>query len=215
MNKLEGNRSVQRCLALLRAFRNGPSLTLTELSRSVDLSHSTVIRFLNTLEREGYVRKDNLAWSLTPQMLELGFAALESMGVTESVQQTLQRLADECSGTANLGEKNGDHITIIGRATAAAERRKLLIMNLRVGSSLPATSALYSALSMKSDEWSIVEYPKGDHISVAIPVIVSNTRALTLGVSMSLTDYPLSRIENEVLPFLKKERLYIEGVLRL
>jgi DNA-binding IclR family transcriptional regulator len=215
MNENNGIRSVQRCLAILRCFKGGHARTLAELSRAVDLSHSTVIRFLSTLEQEGYVRKEGSLWLLTPQMLELGFAALESMGVTESVQQALQRLADHCSGTANLGEKNNDRVTIIGRATAAAERRKLIIMNLQIGSSLPSTSALYSALAVAHDDWQVAYYRDANHVSIAIPVHTETSRALALGVSLSMTDYPLEKIEHEVLELLRQERLYIERLLRL
>jgi DNA-binding IclR family transcriptional regulator len=212
---MNDNRSVQRCLALLRAFRAGPIQKLSDLSRAVDLPHSTVLRFLNTLEKEGYVRKQQTAWALTPQMLELGFAALESMGVNEHVQSTLQALADQCSGTANLGEKNREEVIIIGRATAAAERRKLLVMNLHVGSTLPTTSALFTALTLAADQWSITEYPEGNHVSAAIPIHISEQRVLSLGVSMGRSDYSSERIEQEIVPLLQRERLHITQLLRL
>lgn len=215
MNTTNTNRSAQRCLALLRAFRGSAGKTLSELSREVGLPHPTVIRFLNTLSQEGYVRKENTVWTLTPQVLELGFAAMESMGVTEAVQDILQRLAVSCSGTANLGEQMGDHIVIIGRAIAAAEMRKLIIMNLRVGSTLPADSALYGALAVAEDQWCIAQYPQGNHVSVAIPVKHETSRALTLGLSMSLADYPTSRIVDEAVPLLQDARKQIEAIFRM
>ncbi len=215
MNNSNNNRSVQRCLSLLKAFRHGSGKTLTELSRSVDLPHSTVLRFLHTLAEEGYVKKDDTRWRLTPQMLELGFAAIESMGVTDAVQEALQTLANFCSGTANLGAAAGDHVTILSRAVAAEERRKLIIMNLRVGSTLPSDSALYTALTVGRDQWTTAQYPAGNHISVAVPITTHSENTMTLGVSMSLADFPQARIEHDIIPMLRKSRDTIEPLLRL
>lgn len=212
---MNDNRSVQRCLSLLRAFSRQPRQTLSELSKHVELPHSTVLRFLNTLEREGYVRKEASLWSLGPQMLELGFTALESMGVNESVQESVQRLADTCSGTVNLGEKNKDGVTILTRGTSAAQRRKLLIVNLRVGSALSTQSALYKALDLPADEWSIAHYPERRHVSIAISLSADRSRSLSLGLSVDLDDYPMEKVEGELLALMRRERQYIERLMTL
>jgi IclR family pca regulon transcriptional regulator len=212
---MNDNRSVQRCLSLLGAFGHRPRQTLAELSKAVELPHSTVLRFLNTLERDGYVRKEAALWSLGPQMLELGFAALDSMGVNESVQAALQRLADAVQGSVNLGEKNKEVATIIARATSVAERRKLLIVNLRAGSSLPKESSLYKALGQQPDEWSLAHYPDRKQVSIAIPVFINSARLLSLGMSVDVDEYPMARVEGEVLELLRKERQYIERLMAL
>ncbi len=212
---MNDNRSVQRCLALLRSFRNGPNQSLSDLSKAIDLPHSTVLRFLNTLEKEGYVRKEQGLWSLAPQILEIGFAALENMGLTEFIQTSLQQLADTFSGSVNIGEKNKNEVIIIARAIAAAERRKFLIVNLRVGSSLPKTSSLFSALDTDRDTWSIVNYPERKTVSVAISIFAGQSRSLSLGLSIDIDDYPPDRIETEVVPLLRKERQQIERLMHL
>ena len=212
---MNDNRSVHRCLSVLRASGQRPRQTLAELSKNVDLPHSTVLRFLNTLEREGYVRREGSLWSLGPQMLELGFTTLESMGVTAAVQEVLQRLADACSGTVNIGEKNKDAVTLLARATSETERRKLLIVNLRVGSALPHTAALYQALDAPRDEWRLAHYPAQRHFTIAISLNISETRSLALGMSVDMNDYPLERVEGEVLAMLREERQYLERLMQL
>jgi len=212
---MNDNRSVQRCLSLLRAFKNQPRQTLAELSKGVELPHSTVLRFLQTLEREGYVRKEEGLWSLGPQMLDLGFTALRSMGISESVQDTLQRLADACKGTVNIGERNNDEVLVLARVSSVVEHLKMFVVNLRVGSHLPKESALYRAVDLPADQWSVAQYPELRTVTVAIPLALGPSRAVALGVSVDSEEYPLERAEGELVAMLRKERTQIEKLMML
>lgn len=212
---MNDNRSVQRCLAILRCFRAGPNQPLMAISNAVALPHSTVLRFLNTLEKEGYVRKDGGLWSLTPQMLEIGFAALDNTGVNQTIQGVLQALADDFSGYVNIGEKSRDEVVILARAEAESERRKLMVVNLRAGNSLPRTGALYRALDLDDDKWSIVRHPDFRIITVGVPMFSGPTRSLSLGLSLDIDAYPVSRIESEVVPRMRVERDQIKRLMHL
>ncbi|MFC4276598.1 helix-turn-helix domain-containing protein [Achromobacter aloeverae] len=209
---MNDNRSVQRCLAILRAFRGGPGQSLTALSQAVDLPHATVLRLLNTLLGEGYVRKEGTRWSLTPQLLEIGFAALANTGVDDLIQASLQALADRCDGMVNIGERAKEDVVIIARASSASERRKLIVVNLRVGNALPPGSALHSALGLSPDQWSTASYPERRVTTVGIALFTSPTRALSLGLSVNDDDYDAARIKAEVLPLMRAER---DQILRL
>ena len=179
------------------------------------MPHPTVLRLLGTLEQEGYVRRAEGGWALAPQILEIGFAALQSMGIDEFVQDSLQRLADACSGTVNLGERNRDEVIIIARATGSAERGRLFIMNLRVGSTLSNSSALYGALDLPADEWTVVPYPDRKLVSVGISLSSNGGRSLALGMSVDIDDYPSDRIEKEIVPLLRDERGEIRRLMLL
>lgn len=209
------NRSVQRCLAVLRSFRSQLKQTLTSIANETGLPHPTVLRLLGTLEEEGYVRRDQGLWTLTPQILEIGFAALHSMGVDQFVQGALQSLADEFSGIVNLGEKNNDEVIIIARATGAGEQRSLFIMNQRVGNTLPASSALYRALNVTENEWSMSRYPDHHVVSVGIPVTHGEPRSLALGISVSIQAFTPERIEHEVIPRARQVRKEIRRLMHL
>lgn len=200
---------------MLRSFRGGPGQSLTALSRSVDLPHSTVLRLLNTLQSEGYVRKEGTLWSLTPQLLEIGFAALANTGVNDLIQASLQALADSCSGTVNIGEKSKDEAIIIARASSESERRKILVVNLRVGNSLGPKSALGSALDLPEDEWSIALYADRKVTTIGISLFTGPVRSLSLGLSVNDEDYSRQRIESELLPELRAKRDEIRRLMRL
>ena len=212
---MNDNRSVQRCLALLRCFRRGPGQSLTELSKSVELPHSTVLRLLSTLQSEGYVRKEGMLWSLTPQLLEIGFAALANTGVSDLIQSSLQGLADQFSGSANIGEKIKDEVIIIARANSVSELRKILIVNLRVGSALPPESALYSALDLPEAEWSIAKYPDRKVTTIGISLFTGAVRSLSLGLSINDDEYYGDKIEADLLPALRVKRDEIRRLMRL
>jgi DNA-binding IclR family transcriptional regulator len=181
----------------------------------VDLPHSTVLRLLNTLQSEGYVRKEGTLWSLTPQLLEIGFAALANTGVNDLIQASLQALADRCAGTVNIGEKSKEEAIIIARASSESERRKIVVVNLRVGGSLPKGSALYSALDLAEDKWSIAQYPDRKVTTVGISLFTGPARSLSLGLSVNDDEYPRQRIESELIPVLRAEREQIRRLMRL
>ena len=64
-------------LAVLGAFgKERPSMTLSDAAAIADLSRATARRVLRTLAQLGYVVQDGRTFSLTPRVLELGFAYL-------------------------------------------------------------------------------------------------------------------------------------------
>jgi IclR family transcriptional regulator, pca regulon regulatory protein len=212
---MKSNRSIQRCLGIFQAFRQNGRPTLAELARAVELPHPTVLRFLSTLEEEGYVARENSRWRLTPRTLEIGFAAMESLGVGDAVQEILQGLANAYSGTSNLGEAHAEGVIIIGRTMAPAERRRLVVMNLRVGSVLPPASALASALGMPADRWATLDYPDSNQASVAVPVPGVAPRVLSVGISMDMSEARDGRIEREAVPALQQAAATIGRLLSL
>lgn len=76
---LDGVRSLERGLQLLRAINESPHATVAELGRSVGLPRSTVYRLLETLEAAGYLgrREGHAGFHLTREVLKLSAGFLD------------------------------------------------------------------------------------------------------------------------------------------
>lgn len=140
INLVKSNRSLSRGLRILRAFNDVPQPTLTELATRVDLTKATCLRFLQTLQEEGYLEFDEALkrYRLRPLVLELGYAALTSMSLPVVAGPVMQALADRTGGAVNLAVLDGDEVVIVGRNVANVEKRRLVTMNLHVGMRVPA-----------------------------------------------------------------------------
>ncbi len=134
------NRSLSRGLAIVRVFNEIPSPSLTEIATRVNLTKATCLRFLRTLQDEGYVGHDEESkrYQLRPLVLELGYAALSSLSLPLMAESEMEVLADAVGGSVHLGLLDGDEVVVVARSIASLETRKLVTMNIHVGSRLPA-----------------------------------------------------------------------------
>lgn len=134
------NRSLSRGLQILRLFNDRPTPTLGEIADGSGLPKPTVLRFMRTLVAEGYVTVDAGAkrYHLTPAVLELGYAALRSLGIGATVTPFLEQLAAQTGGVTNLSVLDGRDILYLARVAPPPEIRRLVTMRISVGSRIPA-----------------------------------------------------------------------------
>lgn len=127
--------SLARGLAVIRAFdEEHPEMTLSDVARRTDLSRAAARRFLLTLEALGYVRSDGRTFSLTPQVLRLGFAYLASQTLPDVAQPHLQDLSERIHESTSVAVLDGDDIVYVARRATT----RIMTVSIRVGTRFPA-----------------------------------------------------------------------------
>src|SRR3954463_15287934 len=127
--------SLERGLAVIRAFdAEHPELTLSDVARETGLTRAAARRFLLTLCDLGYVRSDGRQFSLTPRVLELGYAFLSSLSLTEVAEPHLERLVAEIHESSSVSVLDGDDIVYVARVPTS----RIMRVSINVGTRFPA-----------------------------------------------------------------------------
>jgi len=96
-------RTVERALNLLAAICDQNSLNLSEASRAVDLSPSTALRLLRTLEGSGFVAKDDDGtYRPGSRLIQLGAQSLSNESLVSLCRDAMERLVDETGESVYL-----------------------------------------------------------------------------------------------------------------
>jgi IclR family pca regulon transcriptional regulator len=127
--------SLRRGLSVIRAFdAHHSELTLSEVARICDLTRAAARRFLLTLVDLGYMRTDGRLFSLTPRVLELGYAFLSSLTLPEVAEPHLERLVAEVHESSSLSVLDGDDIVYVARVPTS----RIMTVAINVGTRFPA-----------------------------------------------------------------------------
>jgi IclR family transcriptional regulator, pca regulon regulatory protein len=128
-------RSLERGLAVIRAFdEHNPELTLSDVARAAGMTRAAARRFLLTLEDLGYVRSDGRWFTLSPRILELGYAYLSSLSLTEVAEPHLERLVAEVHESSSVSVLDGEDIVYVARVPT----RRIMAVSINVGTRFPA-----------------------------------------------------------------------------
>lgn len=115
--------------------RSDGGVTLAEAARLTGLSRATVRRSLLTLAAMGYVAADGRRFALTPKVLTLAGGNLRTMPLPRRAQPVLDRISQQLGESCSLATLDGDQIIYVARA----ETRRIISVDLTVGSRLPAS----------------------------------------------------------------------------
>ncbi len=109
-------RSVARALKVISSFgAESPSQTLSQVATRTGLDRATARRVLLTLEGLRYLRREDRLFSLTPLVLELGFAYLSSLPFWSVANEVLRELADSLQVFCLIvtTDRDYDHVVVV------------------------------------------------------------------------------------------------------
>ncbi|WP_435181334.1 IclR family transcriptional regulator [Halorussus sp. AFM4] len=114
-NTSTGNsiQTLERAFEILEVLRENDGLTLTEISEMLDIPTSTVHVYLQTLNREGFVTRENRQYRNGLKFLEYGGAVRQQYEIYDAARDVLQQLAFETGERAGLGvEEHGKRVLL-------------------------------------------------------------------------------------------------------
>lgn len=126
---------LERGFAVIKTFGpRTPALTVSEVAEQTGLTRAVARRYLFTLRSLGYVLNDGSRFSLTPRILELGFAYLATLSVADIAQPYMAHVVDKLRESCSVGVLDGHDVVYVARVNAD----RIMTTNLVVGSRLPA-----------------------------------------------------------------------------
>ncbi|MEV6708719.1 IclR family transcriptional regulator domain-containing protein [Micromonospora wenchangensis] len=129
--------ALARGLDVLRCFRPGqPTMTLSEIAAVTGLARPTVRRILLTLEELGYVRAADRGFALTPRVLELGVAYVNSLSIWDVARPHMRHLVTETDESTSLAQLDGSDIVYVSRVAVP----KIVTLAVTIGTRFPAVA---------------------------------------------------------------------------
>jgi len=140
--KLAGNLSqknyiaaLARGLSVMRAFSSQRDrLTLSEISKLVDLPRATVRRCLITLNMIGYIETTGKYFRLTPQVLTLSQAYFSSNPLPRIAQPHIEQVSEATGESCSVSVLTGHEVVYVARSS----RKRQASIHREVGLNLPA-----------------------------------------------------------------------------
>jgi IclR family pca regulon transcriptional regulator len=127
--------SLERGLAVIRAFdAQHPELTLSEVAVATGVTRAAARRFLLTLADLGYVRSDGRLFSLTPRVLDLGYAYLSSLSLPEVAEPHLEALVSEVNESSSVSVFDRGDCVYVARVPTS----RIMTVAISVGTRFPA-----------------------------------------------------------------------------
>ena len=135
MSRPEFVQSLERGLSVIRCFdADNARLTLAEVAQRTGLTRATARRLLLTLGELGYVSTNGRHFSLTPRVLDIGYAYLSSLNIEQIAQPYLEALSERVNESVSVTVLDGADIIYVARVPT----KRIMTISLGLGSRLPA-----------------------------------------------------------------------------
>ncbi len=127
--------ALARGIDVIRAFGpDKPVLALSEVADAAGLARPTARRILLTLQELGYARLEDRGWSLTPRVMELGVAYVQSQGLWEIARPHLEALVAQTGESSSIAQLDGSDIVYVARVAVP----KIITFAVSIGTRFPA-----------------------------------------------------------------------------
>ncbi len=145
--------SVERALKILEVLsKSQEGLSLTDISRKIDLHKSTVYRLLNTLIQEGYVEQNKTThhYDTTLKLFEMGYGKIQKVDVLSVAKPYLKELMELSNEAIHLVLREGTEVIYIEKV----ESKNTIRMYSSIGKRSPVycTSVGKSMMAHMEDE---------------------------------------------------------------
>ena len=114
--------------------RQRPAMTLSEAALAANVSRATARRILRTLAELGYVEQRGRQFSLSPNILRLGFAYLATQSWIERAVPLMKELSERLGESCSAAILQGAEVVYVARVPT----RRIMSVGISVGSRLPA-----------------------------------------------------------------------------
>jgi len=176
LDKRDWIAGLENGLAVIEAFDDQhPRLTASQAGARCGLTRTAARRYLLTLAHLGYVGSDGKLFWLTPRILRLGHAYLESARLPRLVQPFLQRIAGGTQEVAYLGVLDGDDTVYIARSGTQRHMNTGYMVGARIPAQISTAGvAILSALAPDALHRWLAERP----LPAYTPFTLSDPQAL-------------------------------------
>jgi IclR family pca regulon transcriptional regulator len=127
--------AVARGFDVIKAFGpRRPTLTLSEVAAATGLARPTARRILLTLQALGYARSGPDGFGLTPRVLELGMAYVQSLGLWDVARPHQEALVARTGESSSIAQLDGSDIVYVARVAVP----KIIALRVEIGTRFPA-----------------------------------------------------------------------------
>jgi IclR family transcriptional regulator, pca regulon regulatory protein len=163
--------AIERGLDVIRALggaRDG--MSLSQVAAATALPRPTARRALVTLELLGYVRAEGRVFRLTPRVLDLGCAYVDSLSLWDIVRPHLEELVARTGESSSMAQLDGSEIVYVGRVAVP----KIVSIAVAVGTRMPAASTsmgrvLLAPLAPAERRAALAQAPRGELRAAVTP----------------------------------------------
>lgn len=140
--------SVDNALDLLDAICDeGGEARVSQLSKRLGMSKTSVFRLLATFERRGFVERseDSVKYRLGMSACEMGQKIIARMGVLRKARPTMDRLARQCNESVYFVVRRNDYVLMLDMVDTTQQVKIMPLVGLRFPLATTAAGRIFLA----------------------------------------------------------------------